>query len=82
MERQEAAAVLGTLRKIGQWEWEQLYRDKDLRWEAILSRVGPNGHRIYRLRITQRVRAIGYRDGNFLRLLALHTDHDSAYDVQ
>lgn len=79
LERREALAVLATFRKIRQLDWEQLYRDRGLRWEAILSRGGPAGQRIYSLRITQRVRAVAYREGQFLRLLSLHADHDSAY---
>ena len=82
LERQEALAVVATLRKIRNLEWDQLYRDKGLRWEAILSRTGPNGQRLYSLRITQRARAVAFRDGNTLRLLALHADRDSAYDAQ
>jgi len=77
--RAEALAVLATFRKIRLFDWEQLYRDPGLRWEAILSRSGPGGQRIYSLRITQRVRAVAYRDGQFLRLLSLHSDHDSTY---
>jgi hypothetical protein len=77
--RPEALAVLNTFRIIRQLNWEQLYRDPGLRWETILSRNGPGNQRIYSLRITQRVRAVAYRDGQFLRLLSLHADHDSAY---
>jgi hypothetical protein len=76
---QEALAVLATLRKIHRLEWDQLYRDPGLRWEAILSRRGPGGQRIYSLRVTQRVRAVAYRDGDFLRFLSLHPEHDSAH---
>jgi len=76
--RSDALAVLNTFKKIRQLHWEQLYRDPGLRWESILSRSGPGNQRIYSLRITQRVRAVGYRDGQFLRLLSLHPDHDSA----
>jgi hypothetical protein len=79
LERAEALAVLATLRKIRQMDWNQLYRDRGLRWEAILSRTGPAGQRLYSLRVTRRVRAVGYRDGDFLRLLSLHPDHDPAY---
>jgi len=79
LEREEALAVLAALRKLLQLDWEQLYRDRGLRWEAILSRTGPSGQRIYSLRVTRRVRAIAWRDGDFLRLLSLHPDHDSAY---
>ncbi|MGA2326752.1 MAG: hypothetical protein ABSH05_10760 [Bryobacteraceae bacterium] len=79
LERAEALAVLATLRKIRQMDWKQLYLDRGLRWEAILSRTGPAGQRLYSLRVTRRVRAVGYRDGDFLRFLSLHPDHDSAY---
>jgi hypothetical protein len=79
LDRPETLAIIATLRKIRQLDWEQLYRDHGLRWEAILSGSGPKGQRIYSLRVTQRVRAVGYRDDRFLRLLSLHSDHDSAY---
>jgi hypothetical protein len=82
LERQEALAVVATLRKIRHMEWDQLYRDKGLRWEAILSRDGPNRQRLYSLRITQRARAVACREGNALRLLAIHADHDSTYDAR
>ena len=79
LDRPEPVAVLNSFRKIRQLNWEQLYRDPGLRWETILSRNGPGNQRIYSLRITQRVRAVAYRDGQFLRLLSLHSEHDSAY---
>jgi hypothetical protein len=76
----EALAILATLRKIRQLEWDQVYRDKGLRWEVIQSRTGPGGQRIYSLRVTQKARAVAYRDGNVMRFLTLHADHDSAYE--
>jgi hypothetical protein len=79
LEREEAMSVLATLRKIHVLDLEQLYRDKGLHWEAINSRSGPAGKRLYSLRITRSVRAVAYRDGDFLRFLSLHPDHDSAY---
>jgi hypothetical protein len=79
LERDEALAVLATLRKILRLDWTQLYGDPGLRWEAILSRPGPAGQRLYSLRVTKRVRAIAYREGEFMRFLSLHPDHDSAY---
>src|ERR1700730_17146865 len=79
LNRQEALAVLTTMRKLSRIEWEALYRDKGLRWEAIVSRSGPHAQRIYSLRITQKIRAVAYRDGDCLVFLFLHRDHDSAY---
>ena len=78
LQRDEALAVLATLRKITRLDWNQLYADPGLRWEAILSRTGPAGQRLYSLRVTKRVRAIACRQDDFLRLLSLHPDHDSA----
>jgi hypothetical protein len=79
LERDHALAVLASLRKIQQLNWEQFYADRGLRWEAILSKTGPAGRRIYSLRITRNMRAVAYREGEFLRFLSLHADHDSAY---
>jgi hypothetical protein len=79
LEREQAMSVLATLRKLRLLDWEQLYRDKGLHWEAINSSSGPAGKRLYSLRITRGMRAVAYREGDFLRFLSLHPDHDSAY---
>lgn len=76
----EILAVISMLRRLSQLEWNQVYRDRGLRWEAITSRTGPKGHRLYSLRVTVKMRAVGYREGDYLRLLSLHPDHDSAYE--
>jgi hypothetical protein len=79
LERDEALAVLAALRNLHQIDWEQLYRDRGLRWEAILSRKGPAGQRIYSIRITRRMRATAFREGDYLCILSIHADHDSTY---
>ena len=80
LEKDEKLAVLKTLEKILKLEWSNMYRDKGLRWEAIQSRVGPNGGRIYSLRMTKKMRAVAFRDGEILRLFDLYPDHDGAYE--
>jgi hypothetical protein len=75
----EALSTLKILRKISQLTWEQLYKDQGLKWELIHSKKGQQGERLYSLRITQKCRAIAVREGDYLRLLSLHSDHDSAY---
>ena len=72
-------AVLNTLRTLAEMSWQEVYADVGLRWEAILSRVGPHGGRLYSLRIGRGFRAVACREGDWLRLLTLHPDHDSAY---
>jgi hypothetical protein len=79
LQKPEQLAVLATLRKIASLSWDQVHRDKGLHWEAIHSRSGADGERLYSLRITQRCRAVAIREGEHLRLLSIHPDHDSAY---
>jgi hypothetical protein len=79
LEKHQQRSVLGTLHKLHVMTWNQLYRDPGLKWEAIVSRQGPKGQRLYTLRLGTGFRAVAYRDGNWLRLLTLHPDHDSAY---
>ena len=79
LDKNEQRRVLTTLGKLFKMTWEQVYRDAGLRWEAILSRTGPSGQRLYSLRIGRGFRALATRDRDFLRLLSLHPDHDAAY---
>lgn len=79
LESKDQRKVLTTLRKLSRLTWEQVYRDSGLRWEAILSRSGPGGHRIYSLRMGRGFRSVAFREGDWLRLISLHPDHDSAY---
>ena len=77
--KQEVWAVLKTLRLLQVMTWHQLQSSKGLRWELIQSRQGPNGERLYSLRVSRSCRAVAWRDGPWLRLLSLYPDHDSAY---
>ncbi len=72
-------AVLGTLRKLSNMAWSQVYRDRGLKWEVIHSRTGPHGARLYSFRIGKGFRGLAYREKNWMRILSLHPDHDSAY---
>jgi len=71
--------ILNTLRKLGNMTWQQVYVDHGLRWEAILSKRGPGGKKLYSFRIGKGFRGVAYRDDSWLRILSLHPDHDSAY---
>lgn len=79
LQKQEQRAVLNSLRKLAKMSWLQVYRDRGLKWEQIYSRRGPDGSDLYTLRLGKAFRAIAYRDNEWLRLLTLHPDHDSAY---
>lgn len=80
LQKPEKLAALDTLKKIRQLNWSQVYRDKGLKWEKIVSVRPPQGiDAIYSFRITQSRRATAYRDGPFMRLLTVAPDHDSTY---
>lgn len=80
LQKPERLAALDTLAKLRQLSWNQVYRDKGLHWEKIVSLLPPPGiSALYSLRITQARRAIAYRDGDFIRLLAIPPDHDATY---
>jgi hypothetical protein len=75
-ELKQVVAALGRLRGL---EWSAVYRHGGFQWEAIRHIRTPNDATAYSLRLSQRIRAIAYRDGDYLRIISLHPDHDSAY---
>ena len=79
LQKQHQREALGTLRKIFNMSWGQVYADKGLKWEVIVSRKGPHGGKIYSFRIGKGFRGIAYREKSWMRLLTLHPDHDSTY---
>ena len=79
LEAADLKQVVVSLRRLRDLDWNGLYRHTGFRWEAIEHLKAPTGANVYSLRLSQRIRAIAFRDGAFLRLLSLHPDHDSAY---
>lgn len=80
LEAEDLKHVVTSLRRLRELEWNTLYRHTGFRWEAIEHVKAPNGAKVYSLRLSQRIRAVAFRDGDFLRLISLHPDHDSAYE--
>jgi hypothetical protein len=80
LESAELKQVVASLRRLSRSEWATLYRHTGSHWEAIEHLRAPNDAKVYSLRLSQRIRALAYRDGDFLRFLSLHPDHDSAYE--
>jgi hypothetical protein len=79
LELSELKQVVGSLRRLRELDWNTVYRHTGFKWEAIRHLRTPNGATAYSLRLSEKIRAIGYRDGDLLRLISLHPDHDSAY---
>ncbi|OGW44029.1 MAG: hypothetical protein A2132_00905 [Nitrospirae bacterium RBG_16_43_11] len=78
--KEDAIRILEILKKIRSLTWTAIYKDNGLRWELVQSRTGLGGQRLYTIRISQKFRAIVYREAQFMRFLSLHPDHDSAYE--
>ena len=79
LEAAELKQVVASLRRLTELDWNSLYRHTGFQWEAIRHIKAPNGASAYSLRLSQKIRAVAYRDGSFRRFLSLHPDHDSAY---
>ena len=79
LSKSEQHNTLNTLRKLADMTWQQVYTDHGLKWEVIISQIGPRGSRLFSFRIGKGFRGVAYRDRSWLRLLSLHPDHDSAY---
>lgn len=54
--------------------WNDAYADHGLKWEAVRSMPGR-----FTIRLSQKFRAVVAREGDFIRFMALHPDHDGAY---
>ena len=72
--------VFATFEKITQLTWNQVYRDKGLRWEKIHSIPTPKGiEALYSFRVSKSIRGIGFREDHYLRVLLIQPDHDTTY---
>jgi hypothetical protein len=80
LEAAELKQVVATLRRLRAMDWNTLYTHTGLNWEAVDHVKPPNGAKAHSLRVSRKVRALAYRDGDFLRFISLHPDHDSAYE--
>ena len=79
LEPDDLKQVVAALRRMRELDWKALYRHTGFRWETIEQLKVAGGGKVYSIRLSQSVRAVGFRDGNFLRLVSLHPDHDSTY---
>jgi hypothetical protein len=74
LDPEDLRMVIRTLRKLRGLTWDGVYRDHGLKWEAIKGSPGR-----FTIRLSRRCRAVVRREDNFMRFMALHTDHDGAY---
>ena len=80
LEATELKQVIASVRRLRELAWSAFYRHKGFHWEAIEHLKAPNDAKVHSLRLSQKIRALAFRDGEFLRFVSFHADHDSAYD--
>ena len=80
LDKTELARVARALKKIRSMDWDTFTRHRGSGWEEIGHVETPNRKPAHSSRVSQKYRALAYRDGDFLRVLSLHLDHDSAYE--
>lgn len=86
LEDSEFEQVEDIVKKIEQMTWDQIYKTssktqkRGLNWEIIEGQLTRSGKKIASIRISKKFRARVCRDGQFMRFISLHPDHDSAYD--
>lgn len=74
LDASEVKKIFKTLKKLRGVTWNEVFRDRGLRWEEVRSVPGK-----YTIRLSQSYRAVAVRDGGQMRFIALHQDHDEAY---
>ena len=80
LEQIEQEKAIATFEKLTQLTWNQVYKDKGLRWEKIHSIQAPQGiDALYSFRVSKSIRGIGFRQNHLLRVLLIEPDHDAAY---
>ena len=79
LEQAELKQVMASLRRLRDLDWNTLYAHTGFHWEAIAHLKTPQGGKAYSLRLSRKVRAIAFREGDFLRFVSLHPDDDSPY---
>ena len=86
IEPDEVDAVVETIKKLKLMTWDQIYKTssktsgekRGLNYEP-LEQWTASGKKIASIRVTAKCRARVCRDGQYVRFISLHPDHDSAY---
>ncbi|MCC7405480.1 MAG: hypothetical protein IT288_13865 [Bdellovibrionales bacterium] len=88
LETKELDQIEATIEKIKKMTWDQIYKTssktqkRGLNGEPIEGQQTASGKTIASIRISGKSRARVCRDGNFMKFISIHPDHDSAYDEE
>lgn len=74
-------AIANFKEKIEKRTWNQIGSNTSFRFKYLKPKTTTKlGDRIASVRLTQKFRARAFRRGQYMVILSIHPDHDSAYD--
>ncbi len=79
LQKDEGYSLIKTLRTLSRMDFDQLRRSPGLNLERIRNMKTRKGDPLYSIRITRSFRAVISIEGDYLRFISLHPDHDSTY---
>ncbi len=79
LQKNHLHALIKSLKKLAKLDIDQLRNSSGFNLEKIKSLKTIRQRTIYSIRISKSFRATLTIDGDFLRFISLHPDHDSAY---
>ncbi len=79
LEKKEVLAVINTLKKLQKLSFEQLLKSPGLNLEKLKKLKTKDGIALYSIRITKKFRAVVTFQGDYIRFVSLHPNHDTAY---
>ena len=79
LQKNEGYSLIKTLRTLSRMDFDQLRRSPGLNLERIKNMKTRKDDSLYSIRITRSFRAIVSIEGDYLRFISLHPDHDSTY---
>jgi len=79
LEKEELYALIKIFRTMSKMDFDQLRSSSGLNLEQIKKTKTRKGNPLYSIRITRSFRALLSIEGDYLRFISLHPDHDSAY---
>ena len=75
----ELSVFIRTAKKISNMDLQQVQQSSGLNLEKIRNINSPAGKVLYSIRMSRSFRAVVTIEGEFIRFVSLHPDHDSAY---
>ncbi|MBT3259198.1 MAG: hypothetical protein HN366_22480 [Deltaproteobacteria bacterium] len=79
LQKNEVHSLIRTLKTLSRMDFDQLRCSPGLNLERIRNMKTRKGNPLYSIRITRSFRAVVSMEGDYLRFISLHPDHDSAY---